>query len=47
MLSVKALGHVGLYCTNLQKSNDFYTKILGSSGSSVGMELATRRRVCP
>jgi catechol 2,3-dioxygenase-like lactoylglutathione lyase family enzyme len=29
MLSVKALGHVGLYCTNLQKSKDFYTRILG------------------
>lgn len=29
MLSVKALGHVGLYCTDLQKSKDFYTRILG------------------
>ena len=29
MLSVKALGHIGLYCTNLQKSKDFYTQILG------------------
>lgn len=29
MPSVKALGHVGLYCTDLKKSKDFYTRILG------------------
>ena len=29
MPSVKALGHVGLYCTDLQKSKDFYTRIIG------------------
>ncbi len=29
MLSVKALGHVGIYCTDVQKSRDFYTRILG------------------
>ena len=29
MLAVKELGHVGLYCTDVQKSQDFYTRILG------------------
>lgn len=29
MLAVKELGHVGLYCTDVQKSQDFYTHILG------------------
>ena len=29
MLAVKELGHVGLYCTDVQKSLDFYTRILG------------------
>ncbi|MDE0506895.1 MAG: VOC family protein [Candidatus Poribacteria bacterium] len=29
MPSVKALGHVGLYCSDLQKSKEFYTRILG------------------
>ena len=29
MLTVKALGHIGLYCTDVQKSQDFYTRILG------------------
>ena len=29
MLTVKELGHVGLYCTDVQKSQDFYTRILG------------------
>ena len=29
MLSVKELGHVGIYCTDLQRSKDFYTRILG------------------
>ena len=29
MLAVKALGHVGLYCTDVEKSLDFYTRILG------------------
>ena len=29
MLAVKELGHVGLYCTDVQKSKDFYTRILG------------------
>ena len=29
MPSVKALGHVGLYCSDLKKSKDFYTRILG------------------
>jgi catechol 2,3-dioxygenase-like lactoylglutathione lyase family enzyme len=29
MLSVKQLGHVGIYCTDVQKSKDFYTRILG------------------
>ena len=29
MLAVKELGHVGLYCTDLQRSKDFYTRILG------------------
>ena len=29
MLSVKELGHVGLYCTDLQRSKDFYTHTLG------------------
>ncbi|MCE2396489.1 VOC family protein [Candidatus Poribacteria bacterium] len=29
MLAVKALGHVGIYCTDLQRSKDFYTRILG------------------
>lgn len=29
MLAVKELGHVGLYCTDIQKSQDFYTRILG------------------
>ena len=29
MLAVKELGHVGLYCTDVQKSQDFYTQILG------------------
>ena len=29
MLAVKELGHVGLYCTDVDKSLDFYTRILG------------------
>ena len=29
MLAVKQLGHVGLYCTDVQKSKNFYTDILG------------------
>ena len=29
MLAVKELGYVGLYCTDVQKSQDFYTRILG------------------
>ena len=29
MLSVKELGHVGIYCTDVQKSKVFYTHILG------------------
>jgi catechol 2,3-dioxygenase-like lactoylglutathione lyase family enzyme len=29
MLSVQQLGHVGIYCTDLQRSKDFYTRILG------------------
>ena len=29
MLAVKELGHVGIYCTDLQRSKDFYTRILG------------------
>ncbi len=29
MLSVKQLGHVGLYCTDVHRSKDFYTRILG------------------
>ena len=29
MLAVKELGHVGLYCTDVEKSLDFYTRILG------------------
>ncbi|MCZ6678391.1 MAG: VOC family protein [Candidatus Poribacteria bacterium] len=29
MLSVKQLGHVGLYCTDVQRSKDFFTHILG------------------
>lgn len=29
MLAVKELGHVGLYCTDVQRSQDFYTRILG------------------
>lgn len=29
MLSVKELGHVGIYCTDVQKSKAFYTDILG------------------
>jgi catechol 2,3-dioxygenase-like lactoylglutathione lyase family enzyme len=29
MLAVKELGHVGLYCSDVQKSQDFYTHILG------------------
>ena len=29
MLSVKQLGHVGLYCTDVHHSKDFYTRILG------------------
>jgi catechol 2,3-dioxygenase-like lactoylglutathione lyase family enzyme len=29
MLAVKELGHVGLYCTDVQKSLDFYKRILG------------------
>ena len=29
MLAVKELGHVGLYCTDVQKSQNFYTRILG------------------
>jgi len=29
MLSVKQLGHVGIFCTDLQTSKEFYTRILG------------------
>ena len=29
MLSVKELGHVGIYCADVQKSKAFYTDILG------------------
>ena len=29
MLSVKQLGHVGIYCSDLQRSKDFYTRMLG------------------
>ena len=29
MLAVKELGHVGIYCTDVQKSKAFYTDILG------------------
>ena len=29
MLAVKELGHVGLYCTDVEQSLDFYTRILG------------------
>lgn len=29
MLSVKELGHVGIYCTDLQRSKEFYTGMLG------------------
>ena len=29
MLAVKELGHVGIYCTDLPRSKDFYTRILG------------------
>ena len=29
MLSVKQLGHVGIYCTDLQRSKEFYTGMLG------------------
>ena len=29
MLSVKQLGHVGIFCTDLQRSKEFYTRILG------------------
>jgi catechol 2,3-dioxygenase-like lactoylglutathione lyase family enzyme len=29
MLSVQHLGHVGIYCADIQKSKNFYTHILG------------------
>lgn len=29
MPAVKQLGHVGIYCTDLERSKDFYTRILG------------------
>ena len=29
MLSVKQLGHVGIYCTDLERSKEFYTRMLG------------------
>ncbi|MFQ5879868.1 MAG: VOC family protein, partial [Dehalococcoidia bacterium] len=29
MAGIKQLGHVGIHCTDLQRSLDFYTRVLG------------------
>ena len=38
MLAVKELGHVGLYCTDVERSLDFYTRILGLTGTDAHPE---------